>query len=77
MAVTWSVFTLIEHLVDDPVVWLPELWTGQIVICAMLATIIGLIGLTPVGAMAAEPEPDPLDARPEPEPTLSASGLSR
>ncbi len=49
MFVLWSVYTLMEHLVDAPVRWAPELWTGQIVICALLATMIGLVGLPPTG----------------------------
>ncbi len=46
--VLWSVYTLLEHLVGSPVRWAPELWTGQIVTCTLLATIIGLLALPPV-----------------------------
>ncbi len=46
--VLWSVYTLLEHLVGAPVRWAPELWTGQIVICSLLATMIALVAVAPV-----------------------------
>ncbi len=43
--VTWSVWTLIQHLFDDAVVWPPEVWIGQIVFSLLVAGGIGLLAL--------------------------------
>lgn len=53
----WSTYTLLEHQVGAPVRWPPELWTGQIVVCTVLAVIISLSGLSPLSTSVKDAAP--------------------
>jgi len=47
IAAIWSLFLLLEHLDGDPVVWLPELWSGLIVLNTLLAVFLAVLTASP------------------------------